>query len=269
MKLKLDENGAVVLEDEKPVYVHDDGKEIPFDAKQAFDKIKELNGENKSWREKYEGTVAKLNDYGDLDVEEARKAIETVQNLEDKKLIDAGEIEVVKKNLAASYDENLTATKNSYELKMNEIKSELDRQNQNIEDLLIKGAFETSPFVREKTHLTPDIAFDSFKKGLKVEYDEKGKPHVVGYVDGEKLFSRKDPGKLADPEEVIETLINSYPQKDRILIASGRGGSGGGPSGSGGFDDDDLNRQYEKAKETNNVAAMVSLKRQISERDRG
>ena len=28
MKLKLDENGHVVVQDGKPVYVHDDGKEV-------------------------------------------------------------------------------------------------------------------------------------------------------------------------------------------------------------------------------------------------
>lgn len=35
MKLKLDDNGNAVLQDGKPVYVHDDGKEIAFDALQA------------------------------------------------------------------------------------------------------------------------------------------------------------------------------------------------------------------------------------------
>ena len=32
MKLKLDDKGAVVVQDGKPVYVTDDGKEIAFDA---------------------------------------------------------------------------------------------------------------------------------------------------------------------------------------------------------------------------------------------
>ena len=32
MKLKLDENNNVVVKDGMPVYVHEDGKEIPFDA---------------------------------------------------------------------------------------------------------------------------------------------------------------------------------------------------------------------------------------------
>ena len=39
MKLKLDENGHVVVSDGKPVYVHEDGKEIPFDAPAAMQKI--------------------------------------------------------------------------------------------------------------------------------------------------------------------------------------------------------------------------------------
>ena len=47
MKLKLDENGHVVVSDGKPVYVHDDGKEIPFDAPAAMQKISGLNAEAK------------------------------------------------------------------------------------------------------------------------------------------------------------------------------------------------------------------------------
>ena len=42
MKLKLDENGHVVVENGMPVYVHEDGKEIPFDATKATAKIAEL-----------------------------------------------------------------------------------------------------------------------------------------------------------------------------------------------------------------------------------
>jgi hypothetical protein len=264
MKLKTDENGQVVVEDGKPIYIHDDGKEIPFDAKAAFIKIKEQGTENKTWREKYQALETKLEPFQDLDPEVARKALATVKNLEDKQLIDAGEVETVKKNLAASYEENLNNTKKSYEQKMQELNGKLDQQNNNIEELLLLGAFERSPFIREKTNLTPDIAYASFKKGLQVEYDKEGKPHVVGYVDGEKLFSRKDPGKLADPEEAIEMIINAYPYKDRILRGSGQGGSGGGPGG-GADDPNDLQAQLVKATKEGNVNKMISLKRQIAQ----
>ena len=46
MKLKLDANGNVVVENGMPVYIHDDGKEIPFDAVAAMTKITEWRGEN-------------------------------------------------------------------------------------------------------------------------------------------------------------------------------------------------------------------------------
>lgn len=48
MKLKVDEDRHVVVEDGKPVYVHDDGKEIPCDAPAAMAKIEELNTEAKT-----------------------------------------------------------------------------------------------------------------------------------------------------------------------------------------------------------------------------
>ncbi len=60
MKLKLDENGYVVVQDGKPVYVHDDGKEVAFDAPQTVQKISTLNGEAKQHREAKEAAEAKL-----------------------------------------------------------------------------------------------------------------------------------------------------------------------------------------------------------------
>ncbi|MDK4746204.1 DUF1983 domain-containing protein [Leclercia adecarboxylata] len=46
MKLKLDANGNVVVENGMPVYIHDDGKEIPFDAAAAMTKITSLTDES-------------------------------------------------------------------------------------------------------------------------------------------------------------------------------------------------------------------------------
>ena len=50
MKLKLDEQGHVVLQDGKPVYIHDDGKEVAFDAPATVATITRLNGEAKVQR---------------------------------------------------------------------------------------------------------------------------------------------------------------------------------------------------------------------------
>ena len=105
MKLKLDENNNVVVKDGMPVYVHADGKEIPFDANKATVKIAELNGEAKQHREAKEAVEAKLKAFeGIADPKAAIKALETVKNLDDKKLIDAGEVEKVKAEMRKTFD---------------------------------------------------------------------------------------------------------------------------------------------------------------------
>ena len=60
MTLKWEEHGHVVVSDGKPVYVHDDGKKIPFDAPAAMQKISGLNAEAKQYREAKEAAEAKL-----------------------------------------------------------------------------------------------------------------------------------------------------------------------------------------------------------------
>jgi hypothetical protein len=62
-----------------------------------------------------------------------------------------------------------------------------------------------------------------FGKNFKLE-----EGRIVGYDSaGGKLYSKKIPGELADLEESIEILVNSYPNKEHILKGAG-GGSGGG-----------------------------------------
>ena len=84
MRLKLDEQNHAVLQDGKPVYVHEDGKEVPFDAAQAVGKIASLNAEAKQHREAKEAAEAKLKAFDGLDADKAKKALETVANLDDK-----------------------------------------------------------------------------------------------------------------------------------------------------------------------------------------
>src|SRR6185312_13639652 len=59
MKLKLDAEGHVVAKDGQPIYVHDDGKEIAFDAPAALQKISQLGNESKGRREALDTAEAK------------------------------------------------------------------------------------------------------------------------------------------------------------------------------------------------------------------
>jgi hypothetical protein len=61
LKLKKDEHGTAVLKEDKPIYIDDtDNKEIEVDVPKLFSKVSELNGESKTWREKYEGVTTKF-----------------------------------------------------------------------------------------------------------------------------------------------------------------------------------------------------------------
>ena len=108
MKLKLDEKGAVVVQDDKPVYIADDGKEVVFDYPATLATIARLNSEAKGHREAKETLEVKLKDFeGIEDPTKALKALEIVKNLDDKKLIEAGEVDKVRQEAKAAYDEQL------------------------------------------------------------------------------------------------------------------------------------------------------------------
>jgi hypothetical protein len=223
MKLLLDAEGHVVVQDGKPVYVHDDGKEIPFDAAATVAKISQLNGEAKTHRERAEKAESGLKAFDGIeDAAAAKKALEVVKNLDDKKLVDAGEVERIKAEAIKAVEDKYSPISKKAEL----LESQLNEH-------LVGGAFTSSEFIAKnfatEGQAAIDIAKALFGRQLKVE---DGK--VVGYdQSGNKLFSRVRPGELADPNEAIEQLVSSYAHKDSILKGSGMSG-GGAPGGGGG-----------------------------------
>jgi hypothetical protein len=78
MKLKFDDKGAVVVQDGKPVYSMEDGKEVAFDAPATCDTINRLNGEAEQHREQKEAAETKLKAFDCIEPEAARKALDTV-----------------------------------------------------------------------------------------------------------------------------------------------------------------------------------------------
>lgn len=226
MKLKLDDKGNVVVQDGKPVYVTDDGKDIAFDAPGTVATISRLNGEAKTHRERAEKAEGDLKTFtakfeGITDPEAAKKALSTIKNLDDKKLVDAGEVEKVKA-------EAIKAVRAEFE----PVVKERDTLQGQLNSHLIGGAFSRSKFIADKFAAPGpagvEIAQAMFGSRLKVE---DGK--VVGYdASGNKLYSRARPGELADADEAIELLVDAHPHKAHFL--KGAGGSGAGAGGNGG-----------------------------------
>ncbi len=227
MKLKLDENGNVVVQDGKPVYVNDAGKDIAFDVEGTTNTIARLNGEARAHREEKEAAQLQLKVFADAgikDPSEAVKALQTVQSLDQKKLVDAGQLEELKKQLNSSWEEQLTTVRNEREQAVSQLNGER-----------LGNLFQGSKFVQDTIAVPVDMVRAQFGQSFKFE---DGK--LAAYdASGNRIFSKANPGEPAGFDEALEHLVDSYPHKDSILKSkqnTGTGthndtGTGGGPAG--------------------------------------
>ena len=201
-----------------PIYLHDDGKEIGFDADQAFQKINSLSAEAKTHRLAKEQAEASLKAFDGIeDPAAAKKAMETLKNFDDKKLVDAGEVEKVKAEAIKAIEEKYAP-----------IVQERDSYQAQLHNELIGGGFARSKYIQDNIAVPADMIQAQFGKSFKIE---EGK--VVAYgTDGQKIYSRTRPGEVADFDEALESLVGGYQHKDSIL--KGGQGSGGGFQGNGG-----------------------------------
>ncbi|WP_342049884.1 MULTISPECIES: DUF6651 domain-containing protein [unclassified Cupriavidus] len=226
MPFKYDEAGNIAVQDvggkKLPVFIGADGKESPFDGDSTVATISRLNGEAKSHRERAETAEASLKTFeGITDPAAALKALTTVKNLDDKKLVDAGEVEKVKAEAIKSVEEKFAPT----------VQRAADLEAQ-LNQHLIGGAFSGSKYIAEKFAAEGpagvEIARALFANRFKVE---DGK--LVAYDGaGGKIYSRTRHGELADADEAIELMVDAYPHKTSLL--KGSGASGGGAHGGGG-----------------------------------
>lgn len=223
MQLKLNDQGFAVVQDGKPVYILEDKTEQAFDVPGTVATISRLNSEAKTHREAKEAAETKLKTFDGIDVEKARKALDTVANLDAKKLIDTGEAERVR-------NEAIKATEEKYKPYVE--KSE--KLESKIATMAVNQRFLDSKFIKEKTVMPPGMLQDTFAKHFKFE-DEQ----VIPYdANGHKIMSKENPANVASFDEALGLLISASQYKDNILKGTGSSGTGsqqgtGGP-GTGG-----------------------------------
>jgi hypothetical protein len=224
MKLKLDDKGAVVVQDDKPVYVAEDGKEVVFDYPATLATIARLNAEAKGHREEKEALAEKLKPFeGIEDPAKALKALEIVKNLDDKKLIEAGEVDKVRLEAKAAYDEQVKGIEKKYQ----PVIGERDKFKAQLQQEILGGAFSRSKYIADKLAVPADIVQARFGHSFLIE---EGNKIVAVDAKGERIFSRGRPGEVADFDEALETLVEAYPYRDTIVKGSGASGSGAGGS---------------------------------------
>ncbi len=119
MPWKMD-GDKIVVQDGHPVWVYPEGKESPFNAESALSRINELTTESVGRKKKLQDQEEKLKVLEGIDnpgefVKTAKEAIKTVKNLDDKKLVDAGEVEKVKQSVASTYKEKIAGLEAAYD----------------------------------------------------------------------------------------------------------------------------------------------------------
>jgi DNA-directed RNA polymerase subunit F len=211
---KIGEGGAVEMRDGNPVYRQADGSEAILDA----GVIARLNGEAKTHRTEKEKALEKLKAYEGIDPAKAREAFDKLSKIDQKALIDAGEVDRVKGDIEKTYKGEIETRDGT----INELRSKLA-------NIVTQNAFANSDFVRDNVAVPVDMLQATFGQNFKVE-DDKLIPHGP---DGKPILSKKRLGEVADFEEGIQILIENYKYKDRILAADRHSGSGSTGGGNG------------------------------------
>lgn len=227
MKLKLTEDGkAAVVQDGKPVYVHDDGKEIAFDAPATTQTLTRTLEESKKYKERAQTAETTLKTFDGIeDAEAARKAIETLKNIDEGKLLSAGKVDEIKIAAKKAAEEQVAAANKTNAEELAKSKLIIEQLNAQLDANVIGGGFDRSKLITDAKHpmaliIPANVAKAYYGKNFK---REDGK--VVGYDNnGNKLFSRSKPGELADMDEALEMLVAADPDRDNLLRPIGNKG---------------------------------------------
>lgn len=222
MKLKtvtIEGKTYAEIDGDKPIYLHSDGKEVAFDAPGTVAKIGQLNGEARDHRVRAETAEGKLKAFDGIeDPAAALDAIKRIGNLKDGDLLTAGKVEEIK-----------AAAIKAVEEKYAPVVAERDTLKGALVSEKIGGSFARSKFIADKAAVPADMVQSHFGHHFKLV---EGKVVAFGQ-DGKEIYSRANPGSIADFDEALEVIVSAYPYKDQIL--KGTGGNGGGARpGQGG-----------------------------------
>ena len=274
MAWKVDENGAIVVQDGAPVWVYEEGdnkgSEAPVDFNKTLKSISDIKAESIARKEKLRGYAEKYKAVEEAGIEDiadfyakATDAMNKVQNFNDKQLIDAGEVEKIKQQAQEVFENRLNNVTKVKDEQIAELSKKVEAKDASIRSLIIKGAFDRSKFLHEKTVLPSEFAYAHFgNKFVVEEIDGELKGYALDQY-GKKLMSAKNPAEYADPDEAIELLVMADPQRDRILKMDANGGGAPASSGTPGTN---LKAQYDEAIKKGDMLGAIRIKNQMTKK---
>jgi hypothetical protein len=250
-----------------------DGKEVEQDLSILRADLTKVNGESAERRVKIKELTDQLVVFEGIDPVKAKAAFEMVANLDDKKLLDAKQVETMKAQWETSFLQNKAASDSAYEAKIAELSGSLDSERSNMKRMLVQRVFTDSKFLEGTTFdKLRDAAFMMFGSRFEVEQGENGDYRVVAKnPDGTQILSVARPGQAATMDEAMESIITTHPQKDYILkgsLASGSGAQGGAGGGAKGTVAQ-LQAAYDDAVKRGDHTAIIALKNRLFEAQKG
>jgi uncharacterized protein YdaT len=223
----LDESGLIKADDKGLPLVIDTSKENdePFglDAIGLYSKIPALQKEAKDRRLELNKVKQQLEKYESLGVDDldsfpewkdkASKALELIKNLDDKKLIEADEVEKLKNKVREESTLEFSKIKKQYEQALKEKEEALGATSTQIRELLVDNQFHSSKYIPDVLTLTPRMAKKVFGDNFKVE-TVNNQTMAVGYIGNEPIMSKSNIGEYASFDEALKIMIDADPDKD-------------------------------------------------------
>lgn len=284
LQLKFDDEGKVVTVEKDgvkmPVYFDPDdstGSDIEVDVPSLFTKVTDVSAEAKKYRKDKAALKEKFKFFDEIEdinawVEESNQARETVKNFNDKQLVDAGKVDEIKKSMKEAHTEEINGVHDSYKQTLQEKDNIIKNKDNTIYKLMVSSKFAQSKYFSGKdsvTLLPPEMGEAYFSRHFKVEDDGNDDLRTTGYDNGGKqIYSKKNPGELADFDECMEVILNAYPKKDSIIRSTGPGSGAGGGSGANQATGVDaqiakLQAKYEEAMANKDGKSSIVFKNQI------
>lgn len=219
--IKTDEKGLPLVYDDN----RDDAEPFGLDGIGLHSKVPSLQTESRDRKKALKAAKEELEKYTELEIdaekypawkEKADKALDVMQNLDDKKLIEANKVDEIKQQVR----DELTAEKDRVEKQFKKLLQEKNDQvkqtSSQIRELVVDNQFHSSKYIGDDLVITPKMARKIFGENFKVETADN-KTMAVGYMDSEPIMSRSNVGQYASFDEALKQMIESDADRDAYI----------------------------------------------------
>lgn len=261
-KLKLTADGNAVIQDGKPVYVNEEGKEEPFDMNMAWNKIHTLNEENKAKRIEAEQLRETYKAFEGLSAEEIAANKEAAAKLKEVELIKNKDFETFKNDLLATTQKKVEETERTWKAKFESVKGEAEKFSGMYFDTVLENKFLNSEFINKEMSHEPEFVKAYFGNHFRVD-PENRRVYAVG-EDGSPILSEKKLGTTAEFDEAMELLVKNHPKKESLLKSKANPGGGMNSGGRGNAKSPEAQRladpNLSPAERLNNARKLAAMR---------